>query len=182
MASMPVATSSPIKRSAGDDEERKEGQGSSREPSPAAKRQKVDGGPLAPVLENQGTGTSGPPSGSSGGKQGKVVSPNKSDGPKAKASSGLPKLDVAAAASHASDSAEGFFCSFSSNTLSAFQGRVAREQLHFLTHQRHLTQQGRQQKKPSRRQRQRRGRECSYLFLASLKTSLTGVLGSLQFP
>jgi len=85
---MPVATSSPIKRSAGDGEERKEG--SSREASPASKRQKLDHG-----------GSSS----SSGGKQARTVSPTK-DG-KVKAGSGLPKLDVAAAASRASDTAAG---------------------------------------------------------------------------
>jgi len=87
MASMPVATSSPIKRSAGEGEERKEG--NSREASPASKRQKLDG-----------SSSSG-----SGGKQARTVSPTKPD--KVKAGSGLPKLDVAAAASRASDTAAG---------------------------------------------------------------------------
>ena len=91
MASMPVATSSPIKRSAGEGEERKEG--SSREASPASKRQKLDG-----------VGGSSSSSGS-GGKQARTASPTK-DG-KVKAGSGLPKLDVAAAASRASDSTAG---------------------------------------------------------------------------
>ena len=86
MASMPVATSSPIKRSAGEGEEKKEG--SSREASPASKRQKLDAG---------GSGI--------GGKQARTVSPTKPDGAKVKA--GLPKLDVAAAASRASDAAAG---------------------------------------------------------------------------
>ena len=88
MASMPVATSSPIKRSAGEGEEKKEG--SSREASPASKRQKLDAG--------------GSSSGS-GGKHARTVSPTKPDGSKVKA--GLPKLDVAAAASRASDAAAG---------------------------------------------------------------------------
>merc|ERR1719347_2051935 len=88
MASMPVATSSPIKRSAGGGEEKKEG--SSREASPASKRQKLDAG-----------GTSS----GSGGKHARTVSPTKPDGSKVKA--GLPKLDVAAAASRASDAAAG---------------------------------------------------------------------------
>ena len=87
MASMPVATSSPIKRSAGEGEEKKEG--SSREASPASKRQKLDG-----------SSSSG-----SGGKQARTVSPTKPD--KVKAGSGLPKLDLAAAASRASDTAAG---------------------------------------------------------------------------
>ena len=82
MASMPVATSSPVKRAAGEGEEKREGQ---REASPAAKRQKLDGGDPA-----------------SGSKQS-----NKPESSKAKASSGLPKLDVAAAASHASETAAG---------------------------------------------------------------------------
>ena len=82
MASMPVATSSPVKRAAGDGEEKREGQ---REASPAAKRQKIDGGGSA-----------------SGSKQS-----NKPESSKSKASTGLPKLDVAAAASHASETAAG---------------------------------------------------------------------------
>ena len=89
MASMPVATSSPIKRSAGEGEEKKEG--SSREASPASKRQKLEGGSSS--------------SSGSGGKQARTVSPTKPD--KVKAGSGLPKLDLAAAASRASDTAAG---------------------------------------------------------------------------
>jgi len=81
---MPVATSSPVKRAAGEGEEKGEGP-TNREASPAAKRQKLDGGGSA-----------------SGSKQS-----NKPEGSKAKASSGLPKLDVAAAASHASETAAG---------------------------------------------------------------------------
>ena len=84
MASMPVATSSPVKRAAGEGEEKRDGP-TNREASPAAKRQKLDGGGSA-----------------SGSKQS-----NKPEGSKAKASSGLPKLDVAAAASHASETAAG---------------------------------------------------------------------------
>lgn len=103
MASMPVATSSPIKRSAEEGEEKKEG--SSREASPASKRQKLD--------------AAGSSSGS-GGKQARTVSPTKPDGSKVKA--GLPKLDVAAAASRASDTAAGgLFCS--SNIRPAFSPR-----------------------------------------------------------
>ena len=90
MASMPVATSSPIKRSAADEKE----ESNSREASPASKRQKLDGG-----------GSSSSSSGSGGGKGARTVSPTKPD--KVKAGSGLPKLDVAAAASRASDSAAG---------------------------------------------------------------------------
>ena len=84
MASMPVATSSPVKRAAGEGEEKRDGP-TEREASPAAKRQKLDGGD--PV---------------SGSKQS-----NKPESSKSKASSGLPKLDVAAAASHASETAAG---------------------------------------------------------------------------
>ena len=154
---MPVATSSPIKRSAEEGEEKKEG--SSREASPASKRQKLD--------------AAGSSSGS-GGKQARTVSPTKPDGSKVKA--GLPKLDVAAAASRASDTAAGgLFCS--SNIRPAFfpQGKVVKEQqLHFLTHQLHLTHRGRRQRRQSRKQRQKRGRECSCLCPASQRTSLTG--------
>ena len=110
MASMPVATSSPIKRSAGEGEEKKEG--SSREASPASKRQKLDAG--------------GSSSGN-GGKQARTVSPTKPDGAKVKA--GLPKLDVAAAASRASDAAAGGFF-FQSNIQSDFfppKGKVVKE-------------------------------------------------------
>merc|ERR1712173_532815 len=81
---MPVATSSPVKRAAGEGEEKGEGP-TNREASPAAKRQKLDVGGSA-----------------SGSKQS-----NKPEGLKSKASSGLPKLDVAAAASHASETAAG---------------------------------------------------------------------------
>ena len=157
MASMPVATSSPIKRSAGEGEERKEG--SSREASPASKRQKLDHG-----------GSSS----SSGGKQARTVSPTK-DG-KVKAGSGLPKLDVAAAASRASDTAAGGLFIESNFQSAILQAKIVREErLHFLTHQRHLTHPGKQQKKPSRKQRQKKERECSCLCLVSLRTNLTGV-------
>merc|ERR1712192_269824 len=68
---------------------------SSKEASLASKRQKLD----------HGSSSSSSSSGSGGGKGARTVSPTKPD--KVKAGSGLPKLDVAAAASRASDAAAG---------------------------------------------------------------------------